>query len=81
MTPNPCYDLHAELLAMRCDPAARCPNTYEVAITSEAQGGYCIECLGSVFYRGEIRGLEAGWYTITITHHGRPVAEAQALVG
>ncbi len=79
-TPNPCHDLQAELVTMRCGPTERCPNTHEVAITSKPQGGSCIECLGSVPYQGEIRGLEAGLYAITITHDGRPIAEAQVQV-
>jgi hypothetical protein len=80
-TPNPCYDLNAELMTMRCGPGARCPNTYEVAIASEPLEGYCIECLGGVSYRGEIRGLEPGLYSITIVHDGRPIAEAEVEIG
>lgn len=79
-TPTPCYDLTAELITMRCGPTERCPNTYEIAITSEAQEGYCILCLGSVSYRGELGGLKAGIYNITITHDGHPIAAAQVQV-
>ena len=80
-TPTPCYDLHAELMTMRCELGMRCPNTYEIVITSKQQEGPCIECLGSVSYRGEIRGLEPGLYSITIVHDGRPVIESQVEVG
>lgn len=80
-TPNPCYSLQAELMTMRCEPGARCSNTYEVAIASEPQEGYCIECLGSVSYRGEIHGLKPGLYSIMVTHDGRPIAAAQVEVG
>ncbi|GEM_PF-1304455 len=85
ITPNPCYELHAELRAMRCaspgsSSSARCPNTFEVAITAEAEEGYCIECIGSISYQGEIRPLKPGLYTIRITHGGRPVASAQLQV-
>lgn len=79
-TPTPCYDLTAELITMRCGPTERCPNTYEIAITSKAQEGYCIECLGSVSYRGELRGLKAGIYNIGITHDGRHITAAQVQV-
>lgn len=79
-TPNPCCDLQAELLTLRCNSTTRCPNTYEVAIVSTPQQGSCIECLGSVTYRGEIRGVESGSYTISITHNGYKVAEAQVQV-
>ncbi len=76
-TPTPCYDLAAELITMRCGPTERCLNTYEIAITSTAQEGHCIECLGSVFYRGELRHLAPGIYTIGISHDGRRVVTAQ----
>lgn len=79
-TPTPCYRLAAELKTMRCGPTERCPNTYEIAVTSEAEGGYCIECLGSVSYRGELRRLKAGVYNIGITHDGRLVAASQVQV-
>ncbi|MGQ9602479.1 MAG: hypothetical protein ACUVUT_07420 [Candidatus Bipolaricaulia bacterium] len=76
-TPTPCYDLAAELVVMRCGPTERCPNTYEIAITSKAQEGYCIECLGRASYRGELRHLAPGTYHIGITHDGRHVVVAQ----
>jgi hypothetical protein len=79
-TPTPCFDLQAKLVTMRCGPAERCLNTYEIAITSKAREGYCIECLGSVSYRGEVRGLKAGTYSITVTHDGRRVAAEQVEV-
>ncbi|MCR4404413.1 MAG: twin-arginine translocation signal domain-containing protein [Candidatus Acetothermia bacterium] len=79
-TPTPCYDLTAELITMRCGPGERCVNTYEIAITSKAQEGYCIECLGSVSYRGELRRLNPGVYNIGITHDGRLITAAQVQV-
>jgi len=80
VTPTPCYDLQAELLSLRCGPAERCLKSYEVAITAKAQEGSCIECIGSIFYQGEIRGLAAGSYTIIITHDGRPIVERRVQV-
>lgn len=79
-TPTPCFDLEAELLTMRCGPTERCPNTYEIAITSKAREGYCIECLGRVSYRGELRRLTPGTYNIRISHDGRPVITEQVEV-
>jgi len=79
-TSNPCFDLEAELVVMRCGPTERCPNTYEIAITSKAQEGYCIECLGSVSYRGELRRLAPGTYNIRISHDGRPIITEQVEV-
>jgi hypothetical protein len=81
ITPNPCYELKAELLVLRCDAQVRCPNAYEVAIRAEAQAGYCIECVGEISYKGEIRGLAPGSYTITVTYDGRRIAEEQVQVG
>lgn len=79
-TPTPCYDLQAELITMRCEPTERCPNTYEIAITAKAQDVICVECIGSVNYRGEIRSLRPGLYTIAVTHDGHPIAEEQVQV-
>lgn len=77
VTPTPCYKLSAKLLPLRCSPEGRCLRSYEVAIMAEAQEGYCIECIGSIFYQGEIRGLAAGSYAIAITHDGRPIVERE----
>lgn len=79
-TPTPCFSLEAELIVMRCGPTERCPNTYEIAITSRAQEGHCIQCLGSVSYRGELRRLTPGTYHIRISHDGRPVITEQVEV-
>lgn len=79
-TPTPCHELKAELITMRCGPTERCPNTYEIAITSKAQEGYCIECLGSISYRGELRNLSPGTYAIGITHDGRQIVVEQVQV-
>jgi len=64
---------------MRCDPTARCPNTYEIAITSKAREGYCIQCLGSVPYRGELCNLSPGTYTLSVSHDGRLVIVEQVV--
>ncbi len=80
-TPTPCYNLHAELRAMRCGPTSRCPNTYEIAITAIVQDVNCIECVGTVPYEGEIRGLAPGMYTIVVAHDDRRMASEQVHVG
>ncbi|OGF54019.1 MAG: hypothetical protein A2Z21_01075 [Candidatus Fraserbacteria bacterium RBG_16_55_9] len=72
-TPTPCYHLQADLVTLRCG-SSRCVNTYQIAITAKAQDGACIECVGSIHYRGEIRGLAPGDYTIGVTHDGRRIA-------
>jgi hypothetical protein len=80
ITPNPCYQLRAELLILRCNTQRRCPNTYEIAIRAEAEAGYCIECIGEISYKGEIRSLAPGSYTVVVTYDGHRIAEEQVHV-
>ena len=59
-TPNPCYDVEAELLAEG--------SVLTLTLTARARGGFCAEVVAAFEYRARITGLDAGTYELTTVH-------------
>lgn len=80
IAPTPCRELAASLSTMSCSPDPRCRLAVEVSITTQPQEGSCVECIGRISYRGEIRYLDPGLYRVRIDHDGRVIARTQVEV-
>jgi hypothetical protein len=59
-TPNPCYDVEAELVAEG--------SALTLTLTARTRGGFCAEVVAAFEYRARITGLEAGSYELTTVH-------------
>ena len=59
-TPNPCYDVEAELVAEG--------SALTLTLTAKARGGFCAEVVAAFEYRARITGLDAGNYELTTVH-------------
>lgn len=66
ITPNPCYDLAMQLRKKE--------NRLTIIITTVPQPGPCIDCIGSIEYRGSIKGLGPGTYMVEVIYNGESIA-------
>jgi len=71
--PTPCHQLDAELVI----PASSLyPQTIIVDITAhETPGTICIQCIGEILFKGEIRNLDPGEYEIQVCYQGNVLAQ------
>lgn len=59
-TPNPCYEVSAELNAEG--------RNLELILTARSKGGMCPQVIANFEYRARIRDLEAGTYELVILY-------------
>lgn len=73
IAPTPCHRLEAELVIPN---TLLYPQTFIVDITAqEAPGTICIQCLGKIPFKGEIRHLDPGEYEIQVCYQGSTLAQ------
>ena len=73
MAPTPCHELEAELVI---PPTEIYPQTIIVDITAqETPGTICIQCIGEILFKGEIRNLDPGEYEIQVWYQGSTLAQ------
>ncbi|MBE0415526.1 MAG: hypothetical protein IBX36_03190 [Dehalococcoidia bacterium] len=78
IAPTPCYELEAELVI---PTTFIYPQTIIVDITAQQDPGtICIQCIGEIPFRGEIRHLEPGEYDISICYQGNAIAQQRIKV-
>ncbi len=74
--PNPCHRLDAMLEITRPSELI----VHISAIAPKDPNSMCIQCIGSASYQGEITGMRAGQYTVSIRHRGLEIKRAVVTV-
>ncbi|MFQ5925587.1 MAG: hypothetical protein ACE5IE_06290 [Dehalococcoidia bacterium] len=78
IAPTPCHELRAEL---RSPITLIYPPSIMVDITLyQRPGTICIQCIGGIPFRGEIRNLDPGEYDVSIVYQGRTIAQQRVEV-
>lgn len=73
IAPTPCHELRAKL---RSPITLIYPPSIIVDITLyQRPGTICIQCIGEIPFRGEIRNLSPGEYDVSIVYHRRTIAQ------
>ncbi|MFQ5988258.1 MAG: hypothetical protein ACE5H6_05370 [Dehalococcoidia bacterium] len=73
IAPTPCHELKAEL---RSPITLIYPPMLIVDISAEEMPGtICIQCIGEIPFKGEIRNLDPGEYDVSIVYQGRTIAQ------
>ncbi|TET39918.1 MAG: DUF2330 domain-containing protein [Dehalococcoidia bacterium] len=73
IAPTPCHELRAEL---EIPPAEIYPQMIIVNISAEElPGTICIQCIGEIPFKGEIRNLDPGEYDVLMLYQGRTIAQ------
>jgi hypothetical protein len=71
-TPTPCYALSAEY-AIKEDALT-------IELSSRSKGGVCVECLGAVPFKAELRNIPYGRYQVRLRYGGRALIKPSAVV-
>jgi hypothetical protein len=71
--PTPCYTLNASYEMVD-------DGTIIIRIEKTPIGKYCIQCVGSISFKGEIRGLETGEYMLEIFAGKRLLIEESVVI-
>jgi len=73
IAPTPCHQLDAELVI---PTSSSYPQTIIVDITAqETFSTICIQCIGEILFKGEIRNLDPGEYEILVCYQGGIIAQ------